>query len=153
MAVPLLLAGSADAVVAGRTHPMRTPTGIDEAAPVVVHHEVDISAPLDVVWKLHANVNDWPTWQTDITAAHADTGFETGASFAWTSFGFSVTSTIYSVVPRSRVLCGGTGDGITGVHEWTFEETSSGVRVTTNESFAGAPVAADAAAMQSVLDG
>jgi hypothetical protein len=38
------------------------------------------------------------------------------------------------------VLSGGTASGITGVH------------VTTNESFAGEPVKADAAGMQSLLD-
>ena len=70
------------------------------------------------------------------------------------SFGFTVTSTIYEVVECSRVLWGGTADGITGVHEWIFRETpAGGVLVTTNESFAGDPVAADAAGMQSILDG
>jgi hypothetical protein len=66
--------------------------------------------------------------------------------------GFTVTSTIYEVGGRSRVLWGGTAEGITGVHEWLFDETSNGVHMTTNESFAGDPVAADSAAMQSMLD-
>jgi hypothetical protein len=60
---------------------------------------------------------------------------------------------IYEVADRSRVLWGGTADGITGVHEWLFDETPDGVHVTTNESFAGDPVAADSATMQSMLDG
>jgi uncharacterized protein YndB with AHSA1/START domain len=132
---------------------MSVPTGIDQAAPVIAHHEIDISAPLEVVWQLHSDVNAWPTWHGDITAAHADGAFEPGGSFDWTSFGFSVTSTIYSVADQSRVLWGGTADGITGVHEWLFVETGDGVRVTTNESFAGDPVAADPGAMQSMLDG
>ncbi len=32
------------------------------------------------------------------------------------------------------MLWGGTANGITGVHEWTFEETPSGTHVTTNET-------------------
>jgi len=131
---------------------MSIPTGIDQAAPVVAHHEIDIKAPLEVVWQLHSDVNQWPTWHSDITAAHAEEVFQPGASFDWTSFGFSVTSTIYNVADRARVLWGGTADGITGVHEWLFDATSDGVHVTTNESFAGEPVAADPAAMQSMLD-
>ena len=131
---------------------MSTPTDIDTGAPVIARHEVDIQAPIDIVWQLHTDVNALPTWQTDITAAHADGPFEPGVSFDWTSFGFSVRSTIYSLVERSRVLWGGTANGITGVHEWTFGETPTGVHVTTNESFAGEPVAADAAGMQSMLD-
>jgi hypothetical protein len=50
------------------------------------------------------------------------------------------------------VLWGGTANGITGVHEWLFRETPAGVHVTTNESFAGEPVRADVAGMQSLLD-
>jgi hypothetical protein len=64
-----------------------------------------------------------------------------------------VTSTVYAVQDQSRVLWGGTGDGITGVHEWVFTPTPAGTHVETTESFAGAPVEADVAGMQQVLDG
>jgi hypothetical protein len=47
---------------------------------------------------------------------------------------------------------GGTAGGITDIHEWLFVETSSGVHVETNESFAGDPVEADGTSMQSMLD-
>ena len=42
--------------------------------------------------------------------------------------------------------------GITGVHEWVFNETPAGVHVTTDESFAGEPVEAGVTGMQSALD-
>src|SRR5262249_15153673 len=132
---------------------MSNPTGIDTSAPVVARHDVDIDAPLSTIWRLHTDVNNWPQWQTDITSAHADKAFEPGNSFTWTSYGFIVTSTIYEVVEGSRVLWGGSAGGITGIHEWIFRETPTGVQVVTNESFAGDPVAADAAGMQSMLDG
>ena len=131
---------------------MSVPIGIDADAPVRAHHEIDINAPLDTVWQLHADVNAWPTWQTGITAAHLDGTFQPGASFEWTSYGFTVVSTIYAVAERARVLWGGTSGGITGVHQWVFTETSTGVRVTTEESFAGEPVKADVTGMQSALD-
>jgi uncharacterized protein YndB with AHSA1/START domain len=136
-----------------RSCALATPTDIDRRAPVVAHHEVEIDAPLETVWRLHTDVNSWPSWNTDITAARLDGTFEPGESFDWTSYGFSVTSTIYEVTPRSRILWGGTAGGITGVHEWLFEETSGGVRVITNESFAGEPVQADKEGMQASLDG
>ena len=131
---------------------MSIPTGIDSDAPVRAHHEIDINAPLDTVWRLHADVNNWPTWQTDITAAHIDGAFQPGSSFEWTSYGFTVISTIYAVADRSRVLWGGTSGGITGVHEWVFGESPTGVHVTTDESFAGGPVETDITGMQSALD-
>jgi hypothetical protein len=131
---------------------MSIPTGINSDAPVRAHHEIDINAPLDTVWRLHADVNSWPTWQTDITAAHIDGAFQPGSSFEWTSYGFTVVSTIYAVAERSRVLWGGTSGGITGVHEWVFSETATGVHAATDESFAGEPVEADITGMQSALD-
>jgi Polyketide cyclase / dehydrase and lipid transport len=131
---------------------MSIPTGINSDAPVHAHHEIDINAALDTVWRLHADVNSWPTWQTDITVAHIDGAFQPGSSFEWTSYGFTVVSTIYAVAERSRVLWGGTSGGITGVHEWVFSETATGVHATTDESFAGEPVEADITGMQSALD-
>ena len=131
---------------------MGSPTGIDGDAQVLSRHEVDIRAPLDTVWQLHTDVNAWPTWQPDITAARLDGAFEPGASFAWTSSGFSVTSTIYDVTDGSRTLWGGTAEGITGIHEWTFRNMTQGVIVGTNESFAGEPVERDPSPMQSILD-
>jgi hypothetical protein len=131
---------------------MDTPTDVDRSAPVLAHHEVEISAPLDTVWPLHIDVNDWPSWQGAITAAHIDGRFEPGNSFDWSSYGFAVTSEIYAVSDRSRTLWGGTAGGITGVHEWLFAEADGGIRVTTNESFAGDPVSADVAGMQARLD-
>ena len=130
-----------------------TPTSVDRNAPVLAHHEIDISAPVSRVWILHQDVNAWPTWQSDITAAQLNGAFAPGGSFTWTSFGFTVTSTVYAVQDQSRVLWGGTGDGITGVHEWVFTATPAGTHVATTESFAGAPVEADVAGMQRVLDG
>jgi hypothetical protein len=132
---------------------MSNPTGIDTTAPVVARHDIDIDARLSTIWRLQTDVNNWPQWQTDVTYAHSEKGFEPGNSFTWTSFGFTVTSTIYDVVEGSRSLWGGTAEGITGVHEWMFCETPAGAQVVTNESFAGDPVAADPAGMQSILDG
>ena len=131
---------------------MSVPAGVDGDAPVRAHYETDIKAPLDTVWQPHADVNGWPAWQTDITAAHIDGAFQPGAFFEWTSCGFTVVSTIYAVAERARVLWGGTAGGITGVHEWVFSETPAGVRVTTDESFAGEPAEADVTGMQATLD-
>jgi uncharacterized protein YndB with AHSA1/START domain len=131
---------------------MATPTDVDKSAPVLAHHEVQIRAPLETVWQLHIDVNNWTSWQGAITEAHIDGPFEPGNSFDWSSYGFDVTSQIYEMSDRRRTLWGGTAQGITGVHEWLFTDTDGGVRVTTNESFAGDPVSADVAGMQGQLD-
>jgi len=128
------------------------PTSVDAGAPVLAHHEIDIQASLQSVWALHVDVNGWTSWNPDMTSAHLEGVFGPGISFDWESYGFPVTSTVYGVDPHHRILWGGTAGGITGVHEWLFTPTAGGVHVTTNESFSGEPVAADAAGMQALLD-
>jgi len=131
---------------------MTIPTEIDSGAPVLAHHEIEIQATLDKVRRLHTDVNAWTRWQSDITTASLQGAFEVGNSFSWSSYGLAVTSTIYDITDRLRILWGGTGAGITGIHEWLLAETPDGVHVTTNESFAGQPVEADVTNMQSLLD-
>ena len=131
---------------------MSFPRAIDADAPVIAHHTIDIQAPLEVVWNLHVDVTGWTGWNSDMTSARLDDPFAPGSTFDWESYGFPVTSTIYVVEPRHRILWGGVAAGITGVHEWLFSNTERGVRVETSESFAGAPVVNDVAAMTSMLD-
>jgi hypothetical protein len=50
------------------------------------------------------------------------------------------------------VCCGAAPGGITGIHEWVFSDTPTGVHVATDESFAGEAVEADVTGMQSALD-
>ena len=119
---------------------------------MIAHHEIDINAPLDTVWNLHTDVDAWPAWQTDITAARLDGPFKPGSSFTWTSHGFTVTSSIYAVAERARTLWGGANLGITGTHEWVYTQTPAGTHVATHESFSGQPVQADTTGMQSALD-
>ena len=131
---------------------MATPKDVDRNAPVLTELAIDINAPHDRVWKLHTDVSAWPTWQPDITEAAAAEPLEPGTSFSWATFGMDITSTVYALDEGARILWGGTANGITGIHEWTFADSPSGVHVTTTESFAGEPVAADVANMQALLD-
>lgn len=131
---------------------MTTPTDIDRDAPVITHHEIDINAPLDTVWNLHADVDAWPAWNLEVTAAKLDGAFAPGNSFTWTSYDLTVTSTIYIVEDHSRTLWGGAAQGIMGIHEWRFAPSPAGVQVITTESWAGDAAGADPTGMQSILD-
>lgn len=131
---------------------MTTPTDIDRDAPVITHHEIDINAPLDTVWNLHTDVDAWPTWNLEVTAAKLDGAFAPGNSFTWTSYDLTVTSTIYIVEDHSRTLWGGAAQGIMGIHEWRFAPSPAGVQVITTESWAGDAAGADPTGMQSILD-
>jgi uncharacterized protein YndB with AHSA1/START domain len=72
--------------------------------------------------------------------------------FRWSTSGMTITSTVYSFTEGSRILWGGTVNGITGIHEWAFTDVPDGVHVATSESFSGAPVEADAEGIQRLLE-
>ncbi|WP_374947959.1 SRPBCC family protein [Agreia sp.] len=128
------------------------PTDIDHSAPVIARASIAIAATRATVWALHTDVNSWASWNADISEARLDGPFEVGSSFEWTSYNFPVTSVVYAVEEQHRILWGAPASGITGIHEWLFEDTEDGVTVATTESFAGAPVEADVTAMQATLD-
>ncbi|WP_374945988.1 SRPBCC family protein [Agreia sp.] len=131
---------------------MNYPTRIDDEAPIVVRKQQDIDAPLARVWALHTDPASYPRWQTSIVESTMEGAFAPGGSFTWTSYGFTVTSEIYSVENQKRTLWGGTGDGITGIHEWSFRAHGSGTRVTTAESWSGPAVESARDEMDAALD-
>jgi uncharacterized protein YndB with AHSA1/START domain len=129
-----------------------TPTGIDRTAPVISELEIDITAPRDRVWKLHTDIAAWPTWQTDISETDVGRELAPGKTFRWTTFGMTITSTVYAVDAGSRLLWGANLSGITGIHEWTFTDTPTGVRVGTKQSLSGVLLAAGAGNVQKLVD-
>jgi uncharacterized protein YndB with AHSA1/START domain len=121
---------------------------IDRTAPVIAKHEIAIDAPLETIWRIHTDIDDWPSWQPDITSATLTGPLAAGSEFRWLTHGLDITSTIYEIEPCRRIVWGGTGNGITGVHLWTFTEGL----VRTEESWDGEPIRANIPAMQSALD-
>ncbi|MGV9305574.1 SRPBCC family protein [Nonomuraea sp. NPDC003727] len=125
---------------------------IDLHAPVIVEHQTLVRAPLDHVWRLHTDIDAWPTWNTGIDTAALRQELAVGAVFDWETHGLGISSTVAELVPRRRIVWGGPAHGIDGVHVWTFEPVDGGVLVRTRESWAGAPVEADPEGMRAALD-
>jgi uncharacterized membrane protein len=139
-------------ISAERKSTMTYPSQPDRTAPVIADHRIVIHASREEVWKVHTDVAHWPTWQTDIQSASLDRPLEVGASFRWTTYNMAITSTVYALDDRARVLWGGDAGEIVGIHEWTFVDVPGGVEVRTVESFAGPAVAAESAKFQGLLD-
>ncbi|MET8331165.1 SRPBCC family protein [Streptomyces sp. NPDC005181] len=127
---------------------------IDATAPVITRDDILIRAPRSTVWAIQTDVENWPDWQPGVTAVRrADAGkLRVGSAFTWDVEGLHVTSTVRQVEPGRRIVWGGTGNGITAVHVWTFTPPRDGVLVHTEESWQGAPVDADVPTAQAALD-
>jgi uncharacterized protein YndB with AHSA1/START domain len=125
---------------------------INRNAQVIVELTTTIHAPLATVWNLHTAVDQWPTWQNDITEAHLSGPVTAGTSFTWLTHGLPIESTIGEVQPQRRIVWGGPALGIDGVHVREFEQTPGAVLVHTTESWDGPPVAADPEGMRAALE-
>ncbi|WP_457029176.1 SRPBCC family protein [Kitasatospora sp. P5_F3] len=131
------------------------PVGIDLNAPVITRDDIVIHAPLDRVWRIQTDVENWPSWQPDVTSVAKQTPgrLRPGSSWVWSVEGLEgITSTVEQVEPNRRIVWGGPAQGITAVHVWTFTPTRDGVRVHTEESWAGEPVSANVEMLQQALD-
>jgi len=126
---------------------------IDATAPVITRDEILINAPLDAVWRIQTDVSAWPTWRPEVRAARLDGDLDVGSVFHWEEGGLEITSTVQEIAPLRRIVWTGPAQGIEAVHVWQFTPAPAGVLVHTEESWSGAPVDAQAASLQPLLDG
>jgi len=113
-----------------------------------------IAAASERLWQLQTGIADWPKWEKDIEAARLEGPLAAGNTFIWTTAGLPqpIVSTIYLVEAKRSILWGGPSAGIAGMHRWTFDAVSAGPRVTTEESWSGAPIEANPAEAREMLE-
>jgi uncharacterized protein YndB with AHSA1/START domain len=126
---------------------------INEDAPVITRDEIVVRAPIETIWEIQTNVDDWPSWQPDVDGAESDGPLEVGSVFRWQTAGLDITSTVKEVDAPRRIVWGGPAQGIVAVHVWTLESQADRVLVRTAESWEGAPVEAQVETLQGALDG
>lgn len=131
---------------------MTFPHTIDADAPVVVRRRITVDAPAALVWRIHTDIDAWPSWNPGIGRAHLNDPLAPGATFRWLTGGLDIESTVYQVVPGEHVIWGGPAHGITGIHLWTFTEEDGHTVVSTEESWSGDPVLAQPREMHRLLD-
>ncbi|MET8438095.1 SRPBCC family protein [Streptomyces sp900116325] len=126
----------------------------DVTAPVITRKSIVINAPLDTIWKVQTDVENWPTWQPNVTSVVKDTpgALRSGSVFRWATEGLDITSTVKRVEHGKCLAWGGPAQGINAIHVWTFTPTKDRVLVHTEESWTGAPVVANTATLQAALD-
>ncbi|HSM81639.1 MAG TPA: SRPBCC family protein [Nodosilinea sp.] len=110
---------------------------INSKAPAIARHDIAIAAPSDTVWALLTDIDQWPTWNPNISAATLEGELKPGTCFRWRSGGTAIVSTLQTVEPRRRLVWTGKVMGIRAIHTWSLEPQAHGVVVSTAESFEG----------------
>lgn len=111
---------------------------VNEKAPVLSGSQIEITAPVEVVWKTLTDISNWPAWQKDVTETTVDGNIVEGTVFRWKAGGLSFKSQIHTCWPHRAFGWTGTTIGAHAVHNWTFiQKDSTTTIVKVEESLGG----------------
>ncbi len=110
---------------------------------MLIREEIEIAAPLPIVWGVFSALEEWDDWNTACQSCHFIEGehMATGACFSFVVRPFTlpikVKPRITECDPGKKVVWEGERLGIHAVHTWTFRETNGRVTFISHEEFSG----------------
>lgn len=110
---------------------------INNNAPVKCSKTITIHASSGKVWAALTNINNWTTWQTDISKSKLNGELKPEATFVWKSGGVKIHSTLHAVEPLKNFGWTGKTFGMFAIHNWALTETNGKTEVSVDESMEG----------------
>jgi uncharacterized protein YndB with AHSA1/START domain len=110
---------------------------VAEDAPVFSFAEVEIDAPLKVVWNVLTAIDRWPTWNPDVKSVSIDGPPAEGMTFRWKAGPGTITSTVVCLDRPRLIAWNGRTLGIRARHGWQLEPRDGRTYVRTEESYDG----------------
>jgi len=106
-------------------------------APVITKKSIVINVPIEKVWKIFCDVDNWNVWQKEIVSPKINGEFIAGTNFKWKSNGLNITSTLQTVEANKIVGWTGPAFGSFAIHTWYFTEQNGKTTVQVEESMEG----------------
>jgi uncharacterized protein YndB with AHSA1/START domain len=110
---------------------------VDSSAKCYSKEEITINSPVENVYKILSDINNWPSWQSSVTKAHIDGPTEVGATFKWQSGSLKIKSRLHTVNVNSEIGWTGRIWWIKAVHNWYFDKENNRTKVIVKESLKG----------------
>jgi hypothetical protein len=110
-------------------------SGINDEAPVVSSHEIDVDGSPKVVWEVLTDFE--PKWNPDVKSMLAPIDVAGGSEFRWKAGPSTITSRIRRVGPPRLIAWTGGTLGINAIHYWWLEPRDGTTFVRTAESYDG----------------
>ena len=110
---------------------------------MVIREEIEIAAPLGIVWGVFSRLEEWDDWNTACQSCHLVEGEEmtAGAYFSFVVRPFSLPITVKPKItacePGEKVVWEGERLGIHAIHTWAFQEMNGRVILVSHEEFSG----------------
>ncbi len=111
--------------------------GINYNAPVKCSKTITINASSEKVWSVMTDVDNWATWQTDISKSKLNGKLKPGTTFDWKAGGVKIHSTLHTVEPFKKFGWTGKTWGMFAIHNWILTETDGQTKVSVDESIEG----------------
>jgi hypothetical protein len=106
-------------------------------APVKCSKTIAIHADSKRVWEVMTNIDNWPTWQTDISNPKLNGALKPNSTFVWKTGGAKIHSTLHTVEPFKYFGWTGKSFGMFAIHNWTIVEKNGQTIVSVDESMEG----------------
>jgi len=119
------------------TSSYKTSSSVNQIAPVKTMQSVKIHASPEKVYAVFTNVQKWPEWQREITAAKLNGPLRSGSFIEWSTAGMNIKSTLQTVETNQKIGWCGKAFGAFAIHTWQFQQHDSYTIVTVNESMEG----------------
>ncbi len=110
---------------------------INHQAPVLANESITINANPEKVWEIITSINNWPSWQTDISNSKLNGTLQSGTSFVWKTGGSKIQSTLHTVKPFTQFGWTGKTFGVFAIHNWTLTSQDGKTVVLVEESMEG----------------
>ena len=110
---------------------------LDGRPPVFGSAEARIKAPIETVWEILSDLENWTKWNKRVQRIRVNGPIEAGTSFEWASGGVKIISRLEEVVRPTRIAWRGKMFGVQAVHVWNLVPESRGTLVRTEECFMG----------------
>jgi uncharacterized protein YndB with AHSA1/START domain len=110
---------------------------INNSAPVKSQGEIEINAPVENVWHILTTINDWPSWQSEVTESSLNGGLAEGVEFKWKAGGLPFSSEIHTIITNKEFGWTGKTYGTSAIHNWYFSDQGGKTLLKVEESLQG----------------
>jgi uncharacterized protein YndB with AHSA1/START domain len=110
---------------------------VDSSAGCFSEQEVIISSPVEKVFQILSDVNNWPAWHSGVTKAQINGPAKPGAGFKWKAGGLNINSRLHTVNEPSEIGWTGRIWWIKAVHNWSLSYENHETKVIVKESLKG----------------
>lgn len=110
---------------------------IDAKAPLKATKNILIDAPVNHVWTVQSDIDNWLKWQKEVSHAKLQGKLARGTTFTWKAMGMNITSELQEVIENKIIGWSGKSIGMNAIHIWKFEKQGNKTKVITEESLSG----------------